>query len=155
MKNIAILLCVFIATYNTGLAQKVENEDSGKVTTIKDARIDALGKKMAEFNDVPASAIKNVKGYRLQVVNSTDREYAMKVRGKLLQNYADQKVYMTFQSPYIKLKFGNFAEKDEAERYKKLLIKGNFITGNIYVVPDVVEIKTEKKEKEKEEEKRR
>ncbi|MFZ4059481.1 MAG: hypothetical protein ACOYKE_15160, partial [Ferruginibacter sp.] len=80
---------------------------------------------------------------------TTDRTYAMSIRSKLLQRYPDQKVYMSFQPPYIKLKFGNFAEKADAEKVKKELSDSKIITNNIYVVPENVELKGDKnKDKE-------
>ena len=51
---------------------------------------------------------------------------------------------MTFQAPFIKLKFGNFVEKADAEKYRDLLMKAKFITNNIYVVPEIVEVKPDK-----------
>jgi hypothetical protein len=87
---------------------------------------------------------KLAKGYRLLVLKSNDRDYSMKVRAQLLQNYPDQKVYMTFQAPFIKLKFGNFVEKADAEKYRDMIMKGKYITNNIYIVPEVVEVKPAK-----------
>lgn len=117
---------------------------TGKVTIVRDARLDILGKKEAEFNAVAALGPRAAKGYRLMVLNSNDRNYAMRVRGQLLQNFPDQKVYMSFQAPFIKLKFGNFLDKDEAEKMKKQLMVQKIVTNNVYVVPDVIEVKPDK-----------
>ena len=117
---------------------------TGKVTVVRDARLDILGKKEAEFNAVSALGPRAAKGYRLMVLNSNDRNYAMRVRGQLLQNFPDQKVYMSFQAPFIKLKFGNFLDKDDAEKMKKQLVAQKIVTNNIYVVPDVIEVKPDK-----------
>ena len=68
----------------------------------------------------------------------------MKVRTLLLQNFPDQKVYMSFQAPFIKLKFGNFVEKADAEKYRNLIMKGKIVTNNVYIVPEVVEVKPDK-----------
>lgn len=114
---------------------------------VKDPRIDMLGKKMAEYNEALASrpgTVKMVRGFRLMVLSSTDRNQAMAIRSKLLQRYPDQKVYMTFQSPYIKMKFGNFADKNEAERYRKQVAASGIVDNNIYLVPEMVEIKVDK-----------
>lgn len=120
----------------------------GAVTIIeKDPRIDMLGKKMAEYNEALASrpgGIKMVRGYRLMVLSSTDRNEAMGVRSRLLQLFPDQKVYMTFQSPYIKLKFGNFADKKDAEKYRKQIASYGIVKNNVYLVPEQVEIRVEK-----------
>ena len=119
----------------------------GKVTVIRDPRLDILAKKELEFNTL---GLKAAKGYRLLVMNSNDREKVMAVRAKLLQQFPDQKVYMTFQFPYIKLKFGNFVEKPDAERFRDMLAKTNIVSTNVYVVPDVVEVKPDKLKKEDE-----
>ena len=118
---------------------------TGKVIVNKDPRLDILGKQEADFNKATVGlGIKAAKGYRLLVVNSSDRDYAMKVRTALLQRFPEEKVYMTFQAPFIKLKFGNFVEKDDAEKYRKLLTSSKIVTTNIYVVPEIVEVKVDK-----------
>ncbi|MEI9958442.1 MAG: hypothetical protein WDM90_19540 [Ferruginibacter sp.] len=68
----------------------------------------------------------------------------MDVRAKLLQRFPEQKVYMTFQAPFIKLKFGNFVDKDEAEKYRKMLTSYKIVSSNIYLIPEVVEVKIDK-----------
>ena len=117
------------------------------VKIIKDSRIDILAAKQAEFNSRNRTA---AKGYRLMVINSRDKDLVMKVRAQLLQRYPEQKIYMSFQAPYIKIKFGNFVEKDEAEKYKKMLTTSNLVSTSIYMVPEMVEVKPDKN-KEKEE----
>jgi len=120
---------------------------TGKITVIKDQRLDILAKKELEFNTLGTKA---AKGYRLLVMNSNDRDKVMAVRAKLLQAFPDQKVYMTYQFPYIKLKFGNFVEKPDAERFRDLLGKMQIVTNNVYVVPEIVEVKPDKIKKEEE-----
>jgi hypothetical protein len=51
---------------------------------------------------------------------------------------------MGFQPPFIKLKFGNFSTKEEAEAYKKDILRYKIITGNIYLLPETIEIKPDK-----------
>ena len=113
-------------------------------SVVKDERVDLLGKKMAEYNESLANKIQMVKGYRLMLLNTTDRALAMQVRSTLLQQYPDQKVYMTFLSPYIKIKFGNFLDKAEADKVRKQLISSKVVTGNVYLLPEMVEQKPEK-----------
>lgn len=117
---------------------------NGKVTIQKDPRLDILAKKEAEFNAIAALGPRAAKGYRLMVLNSNDRNFAMKVRGQLLQNFPDQKVYMSFQAPFIKLKLGNFLDKDEAEKMKKQIVAKKIVTNNVYVVPEIIEVKGDK-----------
>jgi phosphate-selective porin len=116
-----------------------------KVTVNKDPRLDILAK--AEF-DMNKLAGRFTKGYRLFVLKTDNREYAMKVRSYLLQNFPEEKVIMTYQSPFIKMKFGDFENIEDAEKFKNLIIKGKAVTGGIYIVPDMVELKPDKIAKE-------
>jgi hypothetical protein len=51
---------------------------------------------------------------------------------------------MSFQPPYIKLRFGNFLERADAEKYKKEIISSKLVTNNIYLLPETIEIKPDK-----------
>ena len=141
--ELLVLAVLFSTVVFSQDSLKTTEESMGTVTVIKDSRLDALAKKEAEFNDnkLLPNGTYAVKGFRLMVLSTNDRAFAMKVRTQLLQRYPDQKVYMSFQAPYLKLKFGNFAEKTEAEKFKNDISKAKLVTSNIYVVPEMVEIK--------------
>lgn len=129
-------------------AQEVNIIDTGvvaKVTINKDYRIDLLEKAQV---DMAKTAGRYTKGYRLFVLKSNNREYAMKVRSYLLQNFPEEKVIMTYQAPFIKMKFGDFEDQAEAEKIRKLILKGGVITGNVYIVPDTIELKPDRIPKE-------
>ncbi|RYG45096.1 MAG: SPOR domain-containing protein [Chitinophagaceae bacterium] len=101
---------------------------------------------MAEYNEaVAAKKARAAKGYRLMLLTTNDRSQAMSVRSSLIQQFPDHKVYMIFQSPFIKLKFGNFVEKKEAEDVRKQILASGIITGNIYLIPETVEVRPESK----------
>lgn len=122
-----------------------EATEAGKVSYIKDVRVDFLGSKMAEYNEAIANAVaRTAPGYRLMVMTTTDRNAAISLRTRLLQLYPEQKVYMLFQSPFIKIKLGNFIDRKEADRFKKQLLDQKLVNGNIYIVPEKIEIKPEK-----------
>jgi len=122
---------------------------NGNLTIVMDTRLELLAKKEAEINEAIANGPKFAKGYRLMILNTTDRTEAMNLRAKLLQLFPEQKIYMSFQPPYIKVKLGNFIEKNEAEEYKKEVVQNKLVTTEIYLLPETIEIKTEKnKEKE-------
>jgi hypothetical protein len=132
---IALLLTISVHAQDTTKIDTTVVE--GSLTVNKDPRLNVLAKNEANFN---ASASKSTRGYRLMVLNTNNRSLAMSLRSKLLQHYPDQKVYMSFQPPYIKLKFGDFANEDDANRYKDELLKTKLIVGNIYVVPEIIEV---------------
>ncbi len=147
MKGFYLLIIFLSAVSFTAFSQgkMIEVEDSSRnVKIVKDVRVDLLGRKMAEYNESLADKMRTVKGYRLTVMNSSDRTAVMKVRQQLLQMFPEQSVYIMFQSPYMKLKFGNFLEKSEADDYRKLIAASQLVSGNIYIVPEMIEIKADK-----------
>jgi hypothetical protein len=79
----------------------------------------------------------NVPGFRLQLMNSTDRVSVYNMKGKLYQLYPNVRQYVVAQAPFYKLRFGNFKTKEEAEKYKKAL--SSMFPGGIYVVNDIIE----------------
>lgn len=150
MYKLAFCVVVFLGLFLSSTAQTAHGDSlvRGVVTVSKDSRIDQLGRKMAEYNESLSLKTKMVKGYRLMLLNTNDRTMAMQIRSQLLQQYPEHKVYMIFQSPYIKLKFGNFTDKQEAEKMRKQLLSSKLITGNIYLLPEMVEQKPEKQPSE-------
>jgi hypothetical protein len=146
MKKILCLILIVIAAPEL-FAQNGDTDTTivVKVNVNKDPRLDILAKAEFEINNM---ANRFAKGYRLFVLKSNDRDYAMKVRSYLLQNFPEEKVIMTYQSPFIKMKFGDFEDKKDAEKYRDLIMKGKVVTGNVYVVPDTIELKPDKMKQE-------
>ncbi len=146
MKKIfSLLLPTFFAL--AAAAQIIEVKDSvteGKITVYKDIRLDVLAKKEAAFNETYALGPRSAKGYRLMLLSTSDRPAAMNLRAQLLQRFPEQKVYMSFQPPYIKIRFGNFLEQADAEKYKKEIIRTKMVTNNIYLTAEIIEIKPDK-----------
>jgi hypothetical protein len=140
-KFIYCLLCTAFSAQGFSQTTTADTAKPQKVTVTKDPRLDILAKVEAEFN---LMATRFVKGYRLFVLKSDNRDYAMKVRAYLLQTFPEEKVIMTYQSPFIKMKFGDFVEKKDAEKYRDMIMKGKVVTGNIYVVPETIELKPDK-----------
>jgi hypothetical protein len=145
MKKIIFLVYAALSFVLVKAQNIADMAKSGSVTVVKDPRLDILTKKQVEFNQISVGyGTKATKGYRLMVLSSNDRNLAMKVRANLLQNFPEQKVYMSFQAPFIKLKFGNFAEKSEAERYKRMILSSKIVSNAVYVVPEIIEVKPDK-----------
>ena len=121
----------------------IDTLNNGTVLLQKDSRIDILGQKMGDYNTSLAKNIRSGKGFRLMLLTSNDRNVVMQTRSKLLQQYPEHKIYMIYQSPFIKLKMGNFVEKTDAEKLKKQLLSQKIVTGNIYILSETIEIKPE------------
>ena len=145
MKKYALFGVILILA-GTATAQTLSADTMiyGTVTVNKDDRIDILGEKMYEYNVALAKNIRSGKGFRLMLMSTSDRNQAMQLRTKLLRQYPEHKVYMAFQSPFIKLKMGNFEDREEAESLRKQLLKQKITPGNIYIIPETIELKPEK-----------
>ena len=118
----------------------------GSVSVTKDDRIDLLGERMLAYNIALAKNLRSSRGYRLMLLSTSDRNLAMQLRTKLLREYPEHKVYMAFQSPFIKLKMGNFEDRGEADDLRKQLLRQKVTLGNIYIIPETIELKPEPKE---------
>ncbi len=109
------------------------------IVVTKDPRLDVLTQKQAMINKrsklMTSSGL--YKGYRIQLLNSNNRNLAFKLKYDLLSAYPDQKTYVSYQAPYFKVRFGNFLHRDEAEKMKKQLSK-TYPTG-VFVVEDAIE----------------
>jgi hypothetical protein len=127
-------------------AQMVNDTLANGVIVTKDARYAALADKKAEINKKAADFKKGTKGFRIQVLNTTDRTQALNAKSKLLSLYPEHKAYLMYQAPYFKLRFGNFEEKKEADALKKELNR-LFPTG-VFVIPSEIEFKPEKEKEE-------
>ena len=138
MKKI-ILLCVIVFVAFMSKAQTVVDTVGSSVYVVKDSRFDLLVKKKAEINKKAADAKRPTKGFRIQVLNTTDRNQALAAKSKLLTLYPDQKTYLMYQAPYFKIRIGNFVERAEADDLKKELAR-IFPTG-VFVIPSDIEYK--------------
>jgi hypothetical protein len=142
MKKLFLPFALFISS-------SIFAQDTSSVVIHKDRRIDLLIKKQMEINDITTrDARKMSKGFRLLVVNTTNREEAINAKTKLYQYFPDLKSYLVYHSPYYKLKAGNFKEKEEAEDFQKKL--DPYFPKGVFVMNDVIEINPDKNTNETE-----
>lgn len=74
-----------------------------------------------------------IEGYRIQIVQTSDRDKVRKLKTELLQDFPDMRVYETYEAPFFKLRTGNFTSRYEA--YQVLVqLKEKF--NGIFIVPD-------------------
>ena len=161
--NKIILTILFTICIQMVNAQTVKDtSDGGAAVIIKDSRLAILERKhtekninderaannkivvgKTEYTKTSASGIVLTSGFRLMVLSSPDRDFVYKVRGQLMQAFTD-KVYMIYQMPNTKLKFGNFLSRPQAEQMRKRIVGMKLVTSNIYIVSDTVEMKVKK-----------
>ena len=105
----------------------------------KDARLDILTEKQAEINKRTGMMTSSglYKGYRIQVISTTNRDQANRVKADVLSKFTDEKAYLTYTSPYFKVRIGNFITKDDAEKFRLQLSK--YYPQGVYVVADAIE----------------
>ena len=104
----------------------------------KDSRLDTLSARQAQINRKPLRTPGGqYKGYRLQVITTHSRDEANQVKASILQYFPDERAYLSYLSPYFKVRVGNFFSRDDAENFKTELSK--VYDGGIYIVEDVVE----------------
>ena len=117
--------------------------DTNTVVVHKDPRIDWLVKKQIEINEVTTrNARRSAPGFRILVINTNDRNKAFTAKSKIYQEFPELKAYLMYQSPFYKLKVGNFKERNDADEYLSA-IKQYFPTG-VYIVRDVIEVNPDK-----------
>lgn len=134
MYKIVFVALLFIA--HRGLAQT----DTVGVVVRKDPRVDSLVQKQIEINELTTrDARRNVPGFRIQVINSPDRNKVYAAKVKIYEEYPDLKPYLLYQAPNYKLKVGNFKTQEEAEQAMQQLSR--LFPSGLYVIRDIVEIR--------------
>ena len=115
-------------------------DSSSSVTVNKDPRIDLLVNKQIEINEVTTrNSRRSAAGYRILVISSNNRNKVIEVKTKMYREFPELKAYMMYQSPFYRLKVGNFRERSEAEDYLSQ-IQRIYPTG-VYVVTDTIEVR--------------
>lgn len=141
MRLLFILIGFLICNFSfSQTSDSLDRKNGNDVVVFKDPRLDILANKETELNTALLKLqARTAQGFRLMVLNTSDKDYAFKVRAELLQKFPEQKPYMWFANPYIRLKFGNFRTKEEAEPYRKEISK--MLGGaTIYLIPEAIEV---------------
>ena len=137
MKLTGVILILFISLNASA------QTDTATVVVHKDPRIELLVKKQIEINEFTTrNARRSAPGYRIQVVSTNDRNKAFSAKSTIYQQFPELKAYLLYQSPFYKLKVGNFKEREDAEQYLSAL-KQHFPSG-VYIVRDVIEVNPDK-----------
>jgi len=145
MKLILALVFILISTWASAQQDSVwkKNSDSASIIVHKDHRLDMLVKKQVQINEETSRDSRRVaKGFRLMVITTNNRDEAIAAKTKVYTYFPELKAYMWHQSPYYKLKVGNFKERKEAEDYQKKL--NIYFPKGVFIMADKVEVKPEK-----------
>jgi len=124
-----------------------KSADSNSVIVHKDPRLDLLVKKQAQINEETSrDSRKTGKGFRLMIISTNSRDEAIAAKTKVYTYFPELKAYLWHQSPYYKLKAGNFKERKDAEEYQKRL--NVYFPKGVFLMNDIVELKPDKNKEE-------
>lgn len=119
-----------------------QSDSSASVIVNKDPRIDMLVNKQIEINEITTrNSRRSAAGYRILIVSSNDRNKVIEAKTKMYREFPELKAYMMYQSPFFRLKVGNFKERTDAEAYLAE-IQRIYPTG-VYIVTDTIEVRPE------------
>ena len=144
MKLILFIACLVFSSllFAQDTSWKKVN-DTSLVVIHKDPRIDMLIKKQAEINEITSrDARRTAKGYRLMIINTNKRDEAIAAKTKIYTYFPELKAYLLYQSPYFKLKVGNFKDRKDAEDYQKRL--NVYFPKGVFIMNDIIEVKPDK-----------
>jgi hypothetical protein len=113
---------------------KVAVSDTGKITVVQDARIDALLSKKVEVNKKTDG---KSAGYRVQIHFGGDSQVAKKIKADFINAHNDVPAYYIYEQPNFKIRVGDFKTKLDAQRFLKQ-IKEEFPAS--FVVEDKIEM---------------
>ena len=76
------------------------------------------------------------------IISTNNRDEAMAAKTKVYTFFPELKAYMWYQSPYFRLKAGNFKDRNEAEVYQQKL--NVYFPKGVFIMNDIVELKLDK-----------
>ncbi|HEX2532317.1 MAG TPA: SPOR domain-containing protein [Chitinophagaceae bacterium] len=139
-----LLLLAGVLVLNAGFAQSTDTAAQNAVLVHKDPRVELLVKKQAAINASTRRTARTARGYRLMVISTNKRDEAIAAKTKIYSYYPDMKAYLVYQSPFFRLKAGNFKSREEAERMRKQML--SLFPKGVFIVNDTIEIKPEENE---------
>jgi hypothetical protein len=150
MKSFKLLLFTFyflLFTLSSAFSQddstNLKLPDSNTVILHKDPRIELLIRKQASINEITSrEGRKTDKGFRLMIISTTKRDEAIAAKTKIYTYFPELKAYLWYQSPYFRLKAGNFKDRKDAEAYQKRL--NIYFPNGVFIMKDIIEVKPSK-----------
>lgn len=139
--KIIIAILISLITSTAFAQQMMITESVGNIAVKKDSRLDVLAAKQAEINKKAVFLnITHANGFRIQVINSSNRDEANTVKAEMLRRFPEQKTYLLYKAPNFKVRVGNFLTQREAEPIRKM-IAALYPTRSIYLIAERVEFR--------------
>ncbi|HEV2480978.1 MAG TPA: SPOR domain-containing protein [Puia sp.] len=132
---------LFISLLFLGQRSWAQTDTSGVVVT-KDPRIDMLVRRQIAANDLATrESRRNVPGFRIQVMNTPDRNKIYDAKAKVYEQFPDWKPYVLYQAPNYKLRVGDFKTEEEADSALQQIQQSKLFPDGIYVIHAIIELK--------------
>lgn len=143
---LALQFHAFASDSTTTIIQALQNEEisGGKVKIYQDARIEALIGKRKETTTVHNNFTVG-KGFRVQIFSgnnqNTSKKEAFERDATVKRDFVELETYITFKSPFWRLRVGNFHSYEEAyETMRKIKDAYPQYGKETYVVKDEIKI---------------
>ena len=125
------------------MAQNTAKDTLHNVSVNKDPRLNTLVQKNREVNEeVYLKTLRNMQGFRLQVIITNDRNSALSVKTRMLSDFPGEKTYFIYHSPYFKIQMGNFRTREDAEELMQQVKK--IYPSGVFIVPAKIEVRPSK-----------
>lgn len=149
MKKIVLLLTSFIFFCNIVIPVSAQIKEGAPITyqtggmtassqVFKDPRVDVLIQKQIYLNTL---ALRHLPGYRVQVISTIDRGKATATRARLMELFPEYQSYLSYQSPYFRVRIGDFRDQDSAQQLQEQL--NNYFPNGVFTVRDYIHISPE------------
>jgi hypothetical protein len=145
MKFIFSLILFFSYTFCFAQVDSVLKTmpDTNTVIVHKDSRLDLLIRKQASINEYTSrEGRKTDKGFRLMIISTTSRDEAIAAKTRIYTYFPELKAYLWYQSPYFRVKAGNFKDRKDAESYQKRM--NSYFPRGVFIMKDIIEVKPAK-----------
>ncbi len=129
------LLCLITFASQAQVENPVTFNSSADAYVIKDSRIDLLIQKQRYLNTL---ALKNIMGYRVQVISTSNRAAANDARAKLMRLFPQYSTHLEYQSPYFRVRVGDFLQKDSAHALQEELEP--YFPNGVFTIRDRIDI---------------
>lgn len=117
---------------------KPATQGSQSSQVIQDPRINLLIRKQIYINTL---ALHNIPGFRVQVISTMNRGRAMETKARLMQLFPQYPTYLSYQSPYFRVRIGDFRARNDAEQLQEQL--NSYFPSGVFTVRDMIHISPE------------
>jgi len=106
-----------------------------QLNIFQDPRLETLLQRHIQYNKQKGG----MNGFRIQIFfgsGRTARDDANETKARFLSYFPDTKAHILYQSPFYKVRVGDFRTKNEALKFYRI-VRRRF--PNAYIIPDIIE----------------